>query len=117
MLGRRSIECSRESTRKTVPTVAECLRQHVPEFLQKNADSTTVQVSNVLSVLTRCRTGELGSVIYECDDCCRQHWVGRSCGNRHCPNCQHEKSQQWLKNQTDRLLPVHHFLVTCTVPQ
>lgn len=44
-------------------------------------------------------------------------WVGRSCGNRHCPTCQQELTQQWLQKQTDRLLPVHHFLVTCTVPQ
>ncbi|MEZ6034609.1 MAG: hypothetical protein R3C17_16050 [Planctomycetaceae bacterium] len=26
-------------------------------------------------------------------------------------------TQQWLQKQTDRLLPVHYFLVTCTVPQ
>jgi len=100
-----------------MPTVADCLRQHVPAFLQNNDESTPVQVRNVLSVLTRCRTGELGSVVYECHDCRRQHWVGRSCGNRHCPNCQHDKTQRWLKKQTERLLPVHHFLVTCTVPQ
>ena len=44
-------------------------------------------------------------------------WVGRSCGNRHCPNCQHEKTQAWLQKQSDRLLPIHHFLVTFTVPE
>lgn len=65
----------------------------------------------------RCRTGELGGVVYECDDCGRQHWVGRSCGNRHCPTCQIEKTATWLEAQTSRLLPVHHFLVTFTVPQ
>ena len=39
------------------------------------------------------------------------------CGNRHCPNCQHEKTQAWLQKQSDRLLPVHHFLVTFIVPE
>ncbi len=70
----------------------------------------------MISAITRCRTGELGGVVYQCDDCGREHWVGRSCGNRHCPNCQKEKTQQWLAKQTGRLLPVHHFLVTFTVP-
>jgi hypothetical protein len=42
--------------------------------------------------------------------------VGRSCGNRHCATCQHEKTSGWLKRQTTRLLPVPHFLVTFTVP-
>jgi len=61
----------------------------------------------------------LGSVLYACDDpnCRHRHWAGRSCGNRHCPNCQHDKTARWLKKQTDRLLPVHHFLVTFTVPK
>jgi hypothetical protein len=41
----------------------------------------------------------------------------RSCGNRHCPNCQKEKTQAWLEKQTQKLLPVQHFVVTFTVPQ
>ena len=100
-----------------MPTVADCLRQHGDLFLQEYADKVTLQQRKVLSAITRCRTGELGHVIFACDGCQRQHWVGRSCGNRHCPNCQHEKTQQWLQKHTDRLLPVHHFLVTFTVPE
>ena len=100
-----------------MPSVADCLRQHGPSFLKSAAETTPFQVRKVLSALMRCRTGELGNVIYGCRSCSREHWVGRSCGNRHCPTCQHELTQQWLQKQTDRLLPVHYFLVTCTVPQ
>ena len=71
----------------------------------------------VLAAIARCRTGELGGVVYQCDACGHRHWVGRSCGNRHCPTCQHEKTAAWLEKQTQRLLPVHHFLVTVTVPE
>ncbi len=56
-------------------------------------------------------------MIYRCRTCAKQHWVGRSCGNRHYPNCQKEKTQAWLDKQTERLLPVQHFVVTFTVPQ
>lgn len=100
-----------------MPTVADCLRQHGDTFLQQYSDKISLQQRKVLSAITRCRTGELGSVIFACDDRGHQHWVGRSCGNRHCPNCQHEKTQRWLQKQTDRLLPIHHFLVTFTVPE
>ena len=100
-----------------MPTVADCLRQHGDEFLQRCGDKVTLQQRKVLSAIQRCRTGELGHVIFECHQCHDQHWVGRSCGNRHCPNCQHEKTQQWLQKQSDRLLPIHHFLVTFTVPE
>ena len=99
-----------------MPSVADCLRQHGETFLQQHADKVSLQQRKVLSAITRCRTGELGSVIFACDGCGRQHWVGRSCGNRHCPSCQHEKTQKWLQKQTDRLLPVQHCLVTFTVP-
>jgi len=99
-----------------MPTVADCLRQHGDEFLKQYADKVTLQQRKVLSAITRCRTGELGHVIFACDGCQRQHWVGRSCGNRHCPTCQHEKTQRWLQKQSDRLLPVTHYLVTFTVP-
>ena len=45
-----------------------------------------------------------------------QHWVGRSCGNRHCPTCQVNKTAHLAeKKQSARLLPVHHFLVGFTV--
>lgn len=71
----------------------------------------------VLASITRCRTGQLGSVHYRCDGCGHDHWVGRSCGNRHCPACGHEKTYCWLQKQADRLMPVHHFLVTFTVPE
>jgi hypothetical protein len=72
----------------------------------------------VLSLITRCRTGQLGSVHYHCEGCGRDHWVGRSCGNRHCPACGHLKTQRWLDKNTQRLLPgVNYFLVTFTVPE
>ncbi|MDP6467765.1 MAG: transposase [Pirellulaceae bacterium] len=102
-----------------MPSVADCLRQHAPAYLEKFGERVPVGHRKVIGAITRCRTGELGGVIYQCvdRDCGREHWVGRSCGNRHCPTCQIDKAAAWLEKQTSRLLPVHHFLVTFTVPQ
>jgi hypothetical protein len=99
-----------------MPTVADCLRQHAPAYLAKFGEAVPLGHRKVISAITRCRTGELGGVRYQCDPCDREHWVGRSCGNRHCPNCGHEKTQVWLAKQTQRLMPVHHFMVTFTIP-
>ena len=100
-----------------MPTVADCLRQHGGAYLNQFGDSVPLGHREVLSAITRCRTGELGGVLYQCDDCGREHWVGRSCGNRHCPTCGIDKTADWLDKQTAKLLPVHHFFVTFTVPQ
>src|SRR3990167_6005806 len=99
-----------------MPTVADALRQHAPAYLAKFGEAVPLGHRKVISAITRCRTGELGGVAYRCDDCGRVHWFGRSCGNRHCPGCGAEKTTAWLAKQTSRLLPVQHFLVTCTVP-
>lgn len=99
-----------------MPSVADCLRQHAPAYLERFGDRVPVGHRRVLSAITRCRTGELGGVHYRCEGCGLEHWVGRSCGNRHCPTCQVEKTAQWLEKQSRRLLPVHHFLITFTVP-
>ena len=101
-------------------SVAAALRQHAGSFLsslKQVGKGLHPHVHQVLSVLTRCRSGDLGGVMYDCDGCGRRHWVGRSCGNRHCSTCQQHKTAEWLEKQTSRLLPVAHFLVTFTLPK
>jgi len=100
-----------------MPTVADALRLHAPRYLETWGDRIPWPQRQVLRALVRCRTGELGSTLYECTGCGHRHWVGRSCGNRHCATCQHEKTQEWLARQAERLLPVHYFLVTFTIPE
>jgi hypothetical protein len=70
----------------------------------------------VLRAIMACRTGQLGTVLYQCTACGRTHALGRSCGHRHCPTCQHDKTKAWLQAQADRLRPCPYFLLTFTVP-
>ena len=99
-----------------MPTVAEALRQHADEYLKTFEQAMPHQHRRVLSLITACRTGQLGNVVQQCDTCSTEHWFGRSCGNRHCPNCQNDKSQLWLAKRMAQLLPVQYYLVTFTVP-
>ena len=83
-----------------MPTVADVLRRYGGEYLERFG----------ATMITACRTGTLGTVLYACQSCGRTHAVGRSCGNRHCPTCQQEKTRAWLETQIDRLLPCPYFL-------
>ena len=100
---------------RVVPTVADCIRQHAACYLF--GKHVPLHQRKVIESISRCRTGQLGGTVFACSSCARTHWVGRSCGNRHCPTCQVERTAKWLGKQTNRMLPVHHFLVTFTVPE
>jgi len=63
-----------------------------------------------------CRSGSFGTIVYACDTCTTRQCVPCCCGNRHCPTCQQDKTDRWLRKQMDNLLPTHYFLVTLTLP-
>jgi hypothetical protein len=99
-----------------MPTVADVLRRYGGEYLKQFGEQMPAEHRKVLRAIMACRTGELGAVHYQCVSCGRDHVMGRSCGNRHCPSCQKDKAQAWLEKQTGRLLPCPYFLITFTVP-
>jgi hypothetical protein len=99
-----------------MPTVADVLRRYGGAYLEEFGASMPGEHKKVLRAITACRTGALGTVLYACESCGRTHTVGRSCGNRHCPTCQQDKTRAWLERQLDRLLPCPYFLITFTLP-
>lgn len=99
-----------------MPTVADVLRRYGGEYLQRFGAAMPAEHKKVLRAMQACRTGELGTVFYACAACGNTHAMGRSCGNRHCPTCQQDKTKTWLKKQTARLLPCPYFLITFTLP-
>src|SRR6516164_8732149 len=99
-----------------MPTVADVVRRYGGEYLQRFGARMPGEHKKVLRAIAACRTGALGTVLYCCKSCGQTHAMGRSCGNRHCPGCQQDKTKAWLEAQTDRLLPCPYFLVTFTVP-
>jgi hypothetical protein len=99
-----------------VPSLAEVVRRYGPAYLARFGDAVPREHRKVLDALAACRTGELGSIVYACSSCGHHHRTAQSCGNRHCPTCQHQKSQSWLERQQQRLLPCPYFLLTFTLP-
>jgi len=95
--------------------ITEIFRTFGPEYLQRFPDMP-LQHKKTINAIVNCRSGELGVAVYKCEGCGKRHHIDRSCGNRHCPQCQYHKSRQWLQTQLDRRLPGRHFLLTFTVP-
>jgi hypothetical protein len=97
--------------------IAEIFRQFGPEYLEKYSQIMPKNHRKVIDAIIRCRTEECGTNIFSCTECLRSVAVFCSCGNRHCPTCQHHKTRQWLEKQLNRQLPGPHFMVTFTVPE
>ena len=69
-----------------------------------------------LSRIRQCRTQGMGGKRFDCPECKAKQYAYHSCNNRHCPRCGGDKTEDWLKKQFDRLLPVPYFFATFTLP-
>jgi hypothetical protein len=98
-------------------TMNEIFQEYAHEYIERFGDLMPFEHRKVIHAIINCRTQYCGTMIYQCEECGQTHIVYRSCGNRHCPNCQHHKTHQWLTKQVDRQLPGHHFMITFTMPQ
>jgi Putative transposase/Transposase zinc-binding domain len=98
-------------------SIREIFATFGPEYLQRYATAMPKAHRKVIDAITACRTEACGMAFYQCDSCAEPSQFFRSCGNRHCPTCQYDKTQQWLRKQIERQLPGHHFLITFSVPE
>jgi Putative transposase/Transposase zinc-binding domain len=97
-------------------TLREICTAFGPEYLERYPQQPLAH-RQVLSAIQQCQSGYYGHSLYQCHTCGGQHRVHHSCGNRHCPQCQQHKTQQWLQPHLDTQLPGPHFLLTFTVPE
>ena len=97
-------------------TLREIFTAFAPEYLERYPALPTSH-RKVIRAIQNCHSGYYGHSLYQCPSCAGQHRVNHSCGNRHCPQCQQHKTQQWLQHHLDKQLPGPHFLLTFTVPE
>lgn len=95
--------------------ITEIFRSFGSEYLKRYPEMP-LQHKKVINAITNCRSGKYGVAFYCCQSCGQNHQVDRSCGNRHCPQCQYHKTRQWLEKQLKKSLPVQHSMLTFTVP-
>ncbi|MEN7973894.1 MAG: transposase [Verrucomicrobiota bacterium] len=98
-------------------SIQEIFREHSNAYLARFGERMPANHKKAIHAIRNCGTGAFGTHLFGCDGCGGVHQADSSCGNRHCPTCQAGKSDEWLKKQEAKALPVNYFMVTFTVPQ
>ncbi len=99
-------------TRSKDGSVAEVLRK-----INLSAQNFTVHQEKTLRALSYCRTSALGGHIDACDGCGNLSISYNSCRNRHCPQCQGHKREEWIQKREQELLPCSYYHLVFTLPE
>jgi len=92
--------------------VADVIRMVSTRFFQ----SLSWAQLKVLNAIARCRTAALGGHRDQCVRCGYQAISFFSCRNRHCPKCQVNAREKWLRKRQQELLPVGYYHIVFSVP-
>jgi putative transposase/transposase-like zinc-binding protein len=96
--------------------VADILRAQASHFLDRYHRSFDFQQLKAFRAIQRCRTAALGGHVDACPECGRQAISYNSCRNRHCPKCQTQARERWLRARERELLATTYFHVVFTAP-
>ena len=96
-------------------TVNEIFRLYGAEYRKQNP-FLTVHEKKTMRAIELCRTEELGGRIEQCDNCGHTITLYNSCRNRHCPQCQFLKKEQWILEKKNEVLPFQYFHIVFTLP-
>ena len=96
--------------------VADILRAQGQSFLDRYRSGMDFQQLKALRAIQRCRTAALGGHRDACQSCGYQAISYNSCRNRHCPKCQAQARERWIKARQRDLLDISYFHVVFTVP-
>ena len=97
--------------------IQQLFTDHAEAYLQRYGTQVPALHRKAIGAIGACRTGACGHHLFACPDCAQQRVANSSCGNRHCPLCQHDKGAQWVYRQQLRLLPCTYFFATFTIPE
>lgn len=96
--------------------MASIINQYYDKFSAKYGSTALPGQLKALNAIRSCRTSDYGELYVRCPDCSHTAWKPLSCGHRSCPQCQNHESTRWIDRQSGKLLPVHYFMVTFTLP-
>jgi Putative transposase/Transposase zinc-binding domain len=96
--------------------VADIIRKAGTRFIERYGKSLSWAQLKVLTAIARCRTAALGGHRDRCVRCSYQAISYNSCRNRHCPKCQTNAREKWLRAREKELLPVDYYHLVFSVP-
>ena len=96
--------------------VADIIRKAGTRFIERHRESLSWAQLKVLTAIARCRTAALGGHRDQCARCGYEAISYCSCRNRHCPKCQTNAREKWLRARERELLPVGYYHLVFSVP-
>jgi len=96
--------------------LSELINEYEQDLFHAHGHELLPSHLKALAAMKGCRTEGSLLIAAECEQCHHTAFFPHSCGNRHCPHCQHFDCQQWLERQRAKLLPVDYFMITFTLP-
>lgn len=95
-------------------TIQDIFQTYGPEYIKTHKLSE--EQWKVYNAIINCKTEELGTHTFICEECGEVITGYNSCRNRHCPMCQGYAKECWIKKQTSNLLDCPYFHIVTTVP-
>ncbi len=96
--------------------VAEVFRRFAGGYEARYGAAMLPSHRRAIADIIACRTEALGGELWCCPRCGILVPVFHSCRNRHCGQCNGERTQAWLEQRQAEILPLPYFHVTVTVP-
>jgi hypothetical protein len=96
--------------------VADVIRMAGSRLRERYRESLTWAQVKVLTAIVCCRTAALGGHRDQCVRCGYQAISYNSCRNRHCPKCQTNAREKWLRKRQQELLPVGYYHLVFSLP-
>ncbi|EHA1082975.1 IS91 family transposase [Photobacterium damselae] len=97
-------------------TFQTLLRDYYDDFCASYSTQINHDIRYAMKAILTCHTEKQGHSRWQCSHCEHQSEYAMSCGHRHCSQCQHQATSDWLAKQQHKLLPVDYFMVTFTLP-
>ena len=80
------------------------LAEHQTEFIQRYQAQLNPDIRHAMNAMLNCQTEQQPKTKWYCSYCHHIEQHPLSCGHRHCPQCQHQTTSQWLARQQQKLL-------------
>lgn len=97
--------------------IATIFRKHFPAYSEHFGSDIPSFHFKAARAIMQCRTKAMGGNVFFCKSCEIHHYAYHSCKNRHCPKCGGKDTKKWVDKQMEKLLPLHYYMVTFTIPE
>jgi len=105
----------RDSRMSYAATINDIFREYACSYIQKHPE-ISLHKRKVISSIQNCRTEALGGREEECDSCEHSVIFYNSCRDRHCPQCQSMKKEEWILKRKSEVLTFTYFHIVFTLP-